>query len=320
MNNRRSFLQRLGLLTAGVAFAPSLLTSCEAAGRKTETAAGATAEAAGAENPTSAKAEIKDIGIQLYTMRQLLPKDVKGVIARVAQAGYNDVETYGYAPDSGYWKLSPKAFREVLDANSLTSSSGHYEFGQYMKDGNTDVVKRYIEASKAVGQTYITVPWLDAEVRTKLDDYKRIANLMNVAAQLCQDAGLKLAYHNHDFEFQKFGNTTGYEVLLQETDPGLVSFEADLYWVVRAGLKPVDLFRQHQGRFVMWHVKDMNKQAPELNTEVGSGSINYQEIFRQAKLSGVERIFVEQENFAAAMDPYKSIRQSRDYVKNTLLA
>lgn len=320
MNNRRTFLQQLGFLSAGLAFAPALI-SCDSS-NQTKGDANATAETADAGTGTSGtgKANIKNIGIQLYTLRELLPKDVKGVTAKVAQAGYQDVETYGYSPENGYWGLQPQAYRELLDANQLVSSSGHYDFSQYMSSGNTDIVKRYIEAGNTIGHTYITVPYLGEPQRNTADAYKNIAEKMNKAAELCKAANLKLAYHNHDFEFKQYGDTTGYDILLKETDPTLVSFEADLYWMERAGRKPIDLFNQHQGRFVMWHVKDMDKNSPELNTEIGNGSINYKEIFAQAKLSGLDRIFVEQENFAPGMDPFQSIKQSSDYVKNTLLA
>ncbi|MFB9863491.1 sugar phosphate isomerase/epimerase family protein [Rufibacter immobilis] len=316
MSKRRQFLQQLGLLSAGLALSPSLL-ACESSSSSQSAASAGAAVASGAA--ASGRGVLKEIGLQLYTLRDYLPKDPKGVIAKVAQAGYQDVETYGYSPTGGYWGLSPKEFKELLKANKLVSTSGHYEFGQYMKDGNLDIVKRYVEAGTTVGHQYITVPYLDGAMRRSADDYKRIAEKTNKAAELCKASNLKLAYHNHAFEFEAYGNTTGYDILLQETDPALVSFEADLYWVVRAGRKPADLFRQHQGRFVMWHVKDMDKTSPDLNTEIGTGSINYQEIFGQAKLAGVHRIFVEQENFAASKDPFQSIRQSRDYVKNTLL-
>ncbi|MBC3539073.1 sugar phosphate isomerase/epimerase family protein [Rufibacter sediminis] len=319
MNNRRSFLQKLGLLSAGVAFAPSLLTSCDSSSQNTTTTASTEGTDTSATSTSTGDTGLSDIGIQLYTLREVLPQDVKGVIGKVAQAGYNDVETYGYSVDKGYWGLEPTAFKELLTANNLLSTSGHYEFGQYMKDGNTDIVKRYIEAGNIVGHKYITVPYLGEELRNSADAYKNIADKVNKAAELCKAAGLKLAYHNHDFEFKQYGDTTGYDILLKETDPALVSFEADLFWMEKAGRKPVDLFSQHKGRFVMWHVKDMDKAKPDLNTEVGNGTIDYKAIFAQAKASGVDRIFVEQENFAAGMDPFQSIKQSRDYVKNTLL-
>lgn len=247
------------------------------------------------------------------------PNNVKGVIAKVAQAGYQDVETYGYSKENGFWGLDPKAYRKLLDANRLVSSSGHYEFGQYISTGNEDIVKTIIEAGTTVGQQYITVPYLGEELRTTADDYRLIAERINRAAELCKEANLNLAYHNHDFEFNQFGDTTGYEILLKETDPSLVGFEADLFWFARAGKDPIAYFKEYPGRFVMWHVKDMDKNSPKLSTEIGNGSINYKEIFSNSELAGVKHIFVEQEEFAASTDPFKSIAQSYGYVKNTLL-
>jgi len=312
-------LQKLGLLSASVAFAPTLLASCDSSTQKT-TDATATGEPAGAGTGGAGRASLQNIGIQLYTLRDLLPNDVKGVIPKVAQAGYQDVETYGYSTETGYWGLQPQAFKDLLTANNLVSSSGHYDFNQYMKDGNLEIVKRYIEAGNTVGHTYLTVPYLSEDLRDSLDDYKVIAERVNKAAELCQQGNLKLAYHNHDFEFKQYEGGTGFDILLKETDPALVKFEADLFWMAKAGKDLGEMFRQNQGRFVMWHVKDMDKNDPDLNTEVGSGSMDYKQIFSQAELSGVTHIFIEQENFAAGTDPFQSIRQSRDYVKNTLLA
>ena len=316
MKNRRSFLQQLGMLSAGFVLAPAAI-SCSSSEQNTEEATD-TSEAVNATE-TGAKAVIDTIGLQLYTLRELIFTDVKGVTAKVAQAGYQDVETFGYSKESGYFGLQPKAYRELLNSNGLISSSGHYDFGQFAATGNMDVVKTYIDAGLEVGQDYITVPYLGEEVRGSADAYKAIAEKLNKAGELCKASNLKLAYHNHDFEFQQFGDTTGYDILLNETDPSLVGFEADLYWFARGGKDPLAYFKQQPGRFVMWHVKDMDKSTPTLNTEIGSGSINFLEIFNQAKQSGVERIFVEQENFAASMDPFESIKQSYDYVANTLM-
>ncbi len=257
------------------------------------------------------------VGIQLYTLRDQISKDVKGVIDKVAKAGYAEVETYGYSLQNKFWGLEPKAFYQLLKANKLTAPSGHFGFDDYIGAGKDDDLKTYIEAAKAIDMKYIVVPYLGDKLRQSASDYQRIAQRLNTAAEACKKAGLVLAYHNHDFEFAKHGNTTGYDILLKETDKDLVQFELDLYWVVRAGLEPVDMFKANPGRFVMWHVKDMDKANPKLNTEVGSGTVNFKKIFSQASLSGVKHIFVEQENFA--MDPFKSINQSFGYVKKNLL-
>ncbi|WP_432710488.1 sugar phosphate isomerase/epimerase family protein [Pedobacter sp.] len=292
MNSRRNFIKLTGLAAAGVILVPSF--ACSPAG-----------------------AVEKRIGIQLYSLRDYLPKDVKGVIKKVAEAGYNDVETYGYSVEGKFWGLTPAEFKGVLAENGLTAPSGHYGLDKYFTDGDTDELKAYIEAANAIGSKYLTVPFLGENLRKDLDGYKSVSEKLNQAGEICKTSGLKLAYHNHNFEFQKFGDTTGYDVMLKETNPELVSFELDLYWVMRSGNDPIKLFTDNPGRFPMWHVKDMDKANEELNTEVGSGSIDFKKIFADAKLAGLEYPFLEQENFGT--DPYESIKTSYNYLKNELI-
>ncbi len=256
------------------------------------------------------------LGLQLYTLRDVLPKGPREVIKKVAEAGYQDVETYGYG-NGRFWGVAPSDLRGFLVENGLSSYSGHYNINPLnIPDPELDGI---IRAAKALGQTYITIPYLGAELRKTADDYKRIAAQMNVIGEKCKKAELRLAYHNHDFEFTRFGNVTGQDILLQETDAKLVDFELDLYWVKRAGHDILDLFKRYPGRFTMWHVKDMDKAKPNLNTEIGSGTIDFKAVFAQAKKSGLKQFFVEQENFSAGMDPFKSIAQSNQYIKSSLL-
>ncbi|MBF9254334.1 sugar phosphate isomerase/epimerase [Pontibacter sp. 172403-2] len=319
MNKRRTFLQQLGMLSAGFMLAPAMVSCNQENKSAAETTATGDEPAAG-NTATAEKAAISAVGLQLYTLREQLPADVKGVIAKVAKAGYNDVETYGYSKENGFWGLEPKAFKALLDENGLISSSGHYGLEGYLGKSNEDELQTNIAAAVAVGQKYLTIPHLGEAIRSSADAYKTLAERMNMAGEICKKAGLQLAYHNHNFEFLPQGDTTGYEILLTETNPDLVKFEADLFWMVRAGKQPVDMFEQYPGRFPLWHVKDMDKNNQDLNIEIGSGSINYKQIFDQAKTAGLERIFVEQENFAEGMDPYQSISQSYDYIKKTLIS
>ncbi|RZK63330.1 MAG: sugar phosphate isomerase/epimerase, partial [Pedobacter sp.] len=240
-------------------------------------------------------AQKKAVGLQLYSLRAELPKDVKGTIEKVAKAGFTEVELYGFSIKDQFWGMNPIEFKKLLDANGLKAPSGHYGLGSYLTDGNTAELEEAIVAAKILGSEYVTIPWLDQSIRKTAEDYKKIAAKINVAGKMCRDAGLRLAYHNHDFEFQKLGETTGYQILLNETDKNLVDFELDLYWVVRSGNDPIKLFTDNPGRFTMWHVKDMDKTNPALNTEVGSGSINWKPIFADAKLSGMKHFFVEHE-------------------------
>ncbi|MBF4506015.1 sugar phosphate isomerase/epimerase [Flavobacterium sp. JLP] len=260
----------------------------------------------------------KQIGLQLYTLRDEISKDVNVVLEKVAAAGYTIVETYGFSIKDQFWGLTPIELKKVLDANHLKAISGHYNLGSFLADGNTAELMAAIEAAKTLKNEFLTIPWVDETFRKNTEDYKKIASRLNEAGKLCKNAGLKLAYHNHDFEFQKHDGITGYEILLKETDKNLVSFELDLYWVIRSGNDPLKLFRENQGRFKMWHVKDMDKINPSLNTEVGSGSIDFKTIFKEAQLSGMKHFFVEQEN-NFAVNSFASIKASSDFISKELL-
>lgn len=308
MTTRRNFIQQSGLLAAGLVLA-SACTSGETnnENKTADTTGTGTGDDAG-----------KIVGLQLYSLRNEIVKDVNGVIAKVATAGYKNVETYGYDIKNLFWGQDPKTFKKLLDDNQLVSSSGHYNPDNFLSGkGNDDEIKQFIDAAKILNQEYVIIPYLPEELRKNADDYKVIADKMNKAAELCKEAGIELAYHNHDFEFQPQGAQTGYDILLKETDPSIVKMELDLYWVVRAGKDPTAIFNQSPGRFVAWHVKDMDKKDPKLNTEIGNGSIDYKKIFAESELSGVKHYIVEQENYK--IDPFESIQKSCAYVKDELM-
>lgn len=293
MNSRRTFIKQAAVAAAGAALIPGFACS------------------------TPAAASSKTVGIQLYTLRDLLPKDVKGVIEKVAKAGYKEVETYGYTAEAGFWGLEAKSFKSLLDANGLKAPSGHFGLEEFIKTGNQEILKPLIAGAAALNMEYFTCPYLAEGLRTSLDDYKKIAGRLNEAAELAKQSGLQMAYHNHDFEFVKYGEQTGYDVLLAETNKDLIHFEMDLYWVVRSGNDPLALFQKHPGRFVMWHVKDMDKTDNTKNTEVGNGKIDFKSIYKHAKEAGLKHLIVEQENFA--IDPFVSIKKSFDYVDHELV-
>ncbi|MHA4894446.1 sugar phosphate isomerase/epimerase family protein [Pedobacter sp. PWIIR3] len=291
MNSRRTFIKQASIAAAGAVILRNFYCTPAASG--------------------------KVVGLQLYTLREQLPKDVKGVIAKVAQAGYKEVETYGYTAETGFWGLSAKDFSQTLKENGLKAPSGHFTLTDFIKSGNLEELKPLIEGAATLNMEYFTCPWLDPTLRTSIDDFKRLAERLNQAAGLVKASGLQMAYHNHDFEFTKYGQEMGYDVLLAGTDKDNVHFEMDLYWVVRSGHDPIALFEKHPGRFVMWHVKDMDKANPKINTEVGSGSIDFKSIYKHAKQAGLKHLIVEQENFS--MDPFASIKKSFDYVDHNLI-
>ncbi len=256
------------------------------------------------------------IGLQLYSLRDEIPvAGLEAVLKRIASAGYNSVEMYGYSNIEGFFKNTAKQTAALLKTHNLISPSGHCGIEYFDNGGGQE----QIDAALTLGHKYIVIPYLPEELRKTPDDYKKVCAKLNDIGAVCKKNNLKLLYHNHAFEFDKLegGTQAGYDIMLKETDPELVNFEMDLFWVVTGERNPVDLFKQHPGRFKLWHVKDMDKVNPKLNTEIGSGTIDFKPIFANAALSGLDYFYVEQENFA--MDPDKSISQSNAYIKSQLL-
>lgn len=293
MTSRRSFLQQSVILAGGTILAPSCMASAA---------------------HSSAK---KPCGIQLYTLRDFVGKDLKGTLDKIAAAGYTDVETFGWAPGNTFFGKTPAEFSALIKNAGLKTTSGHYLPENFLfKKGSADEWKQIAEAAATLGQEYTTVPWIPDQFRTP-EIYKAMAEKLNEAAEISKKAGIKVAYHNHDFEFAPVGDAFGLDYLLKNTSPDLVDFELDIYWAVVAKKDPIDLFKQYKGRFAMWHVKDMHREVPAKNTEVGSGSIDYKAIFKHASTSGLKHFYVEQENFD--MEAFASIKKSYDYIKTLKL-
>ncbi|PUZ27017.1 Sugar phosphate isomerase/epimerase [Chitinophaga costaii] len=291
MTTRRDFLRSTTLLSAAALLAPRLMAN--AASTKTL------------------------IGLQLYTLRDDAIKDIKGTIAAIQQAGYTNLELFGYNKRL-YFGLSVKDFSALLKAHQLKTTSAHYGLHDFLSTGNEEELKYVIEDAKILGHDFVTIPYLQDSLRTTADNFKQLADRFNKAGQLVNAAGMKLAYHNHNFEFTDYNGTTGYEILLSNTDPKLVHFEMDIYWVVYAGIKPLDLFKQHPGRFPMWHIKDMRLEPQKESCEVGKGVIDFKDIFKYKKEAGFENFFVEQEAYTAA-PPKDAIITSINYIKKNLV-
>lgn len=281
-NTRRTFIKQVGLATAGAALLPYV--GC------------------------STTQQTKKFGIQLYSLRDEFPKSVENVISQIAKAGYSFVEGYGFSDKDGYFGLSSEKFKGLLDKYQLTSPSSHFDCGGWEKTQDDSILESYIASAKVLKQDYLTIPHINPEIFKTVETSKAFAQKVNRASKIVKDAGLKLAYHNHDIEFFDLNGTTGYDILLQETDPNLVDFEMDLYWMFSAKKDPLKYFKEHAGRFTMWHVKDMRKSDKKLNTEIGNGLIDFKPIFKQAKLAGLKYPLVEQENFE--MNAFESITKS----------
>lgn len=263
------------------------------------------------------KAPKKEIGIQLYSVRELIgsfgrnQQDYKPVLRQLAQMGYTSVEAASY--DNGkLYGQSPEQFRKDVEAAGMKSLSTHCtrnlsdeelasgDFSQAMKWWDT-----CIAAHKAAGMEYIVIPSM-----RRIDNLKDLATYcryFNEIGARCNAAGLKLGYHNHSSEFAKIGDQVMYDYMLENTDPEKVFFEMDVYWAVMGRACPVDYFKKYPGRFKLLHIKD--------HREIGqSGMVGFDAIFANAQTAGVENIIVEIEG-SSYDDIVRSVRESIDYLQ-----
>jgi sugar phosphate isomerase/epimerase len=252
------------------------------------------------------------IGLQLYTLRDVIPADPKGVLKKVAEAGYTKLETYGY--DKGMiFGMDFKEFSKYANGLGMKITSGHYPLA-LAKD--LESWEKAVLDAKAVGQTYMVVPYINAPERATIQNYIDICAALNKAGEICNKHGVRLNYHNHDFEFTTLEGQIPYDVMLKELDPKKVGMEMDLYWVVFAGKDPLAYFEKYPGRFEQWHVKDMDKDDRTKNADVGTGSIDFKPIFEKASQSGMKHFYVEQESYKGTS--LESIKPSADNLKKIL--
>jgi sugar phosphate isomerase/epimerase len=211
--------------------------------------------------------------------------------------GYQDFEIYGFDDDKGtYYGLKSAEFRNVLDDLDLTVTSGHYGFSPYLDKSEAEL-KRFVDkcivGAKKLNSKYITWPWI-APVQRTIDNFKSMSLKLNIIGEQVNKAGLGFAYHNHGFEFENHGGKNGFDIILNETDPSLVKLQMDMYWVLHSSnYTPEELINAQPGRFVMWHIKDMDKVTRDY-TELGNGSIDYLKMLPDPIKSGLEFYYIEQ--------------------------
>jgi sugar phosphate isomerase/epimerase len=281
--DRRKFIQTSAIATAGMLTLPSIFA--EAKGKKA-------------------------IGLQLYTLRDVIMNDVKGTLDKVASWGYTEVETYGYG-DGKLFGMPVAEFGAHLKGIGVQVVSGHY--GIDLLSNNWD---KACTDAQSMGQKYVVVPWLDQKYYSSLDELKRTCQAINSAALVAKKYKLRMGYHNHAFEFEPVEGKVMFDVMLDELDPKLVAIEMDLYWMVNANQDPFKYFEEYPGRFELWHVKDMDKNNRENNADVGTGSIDFTKLFKSAKKSGMKKFFVEQETYPS--NPMQSVENSIKYLKTIL--
>lgn len=232
-------------------------------------------------------------GVQLYTLRSLMALDVAQTLAAVARIGYREVEF------AGYFDVPPAQLKKILDREGLSAPSAHMPLSQLREN-----FAQCLASAVELGHQYLVVPWLDEHERSP-DDFKRLAEDLNRWGELAREAGIGVAYHNHDFEFASRNGQPMFDWLLQNTEPALVNFEADLYWMRAAGRDPLAYFSKYPGRFPLWHLKDMDSHGGM--AALGQGTTDFHRILAAADKAGYRYGFVEHDN---PEDPLLSLRKS----------
>jgi sugar phosphate isomerase/epimerase len=243
---------------------------------------------------------IDRVGVQLYTIRDALTRDLDGSLARVAAIGYQEVELAGYRGHS------VSDFKAALDRHGLAAPSTHIAMERVR-----DELPKVLDEAHLLGHQFVVCPNI-ADEKAGLDGYRQAADVLNRAGEIAKKSGITIGYHNHGTELASIGGVRPYDVMLDRTDPALVVMEMDIYWMVTGGGDPLAYFAKYPGRFRMVHVKDMDGTPAHKMTDVGKGVINWKEIFAQSREAGIEHYFVEHDE---APVPFASIAASYEYLR-----
>jgi sugar phosphate isomerase/epimerase len=242
-----------------------------------------------------------NFGLQLYTLRDVLPNDHKDILRQVASFGYKQLEGYE-GPKGIYWGMKNTEFKKFINDLGMNMVSSHCKWEENLE-------QKAGEAAE-IGMKYLMCPFLG--LKPDIDFYKKTAEKFNKAGEVCKKAGIRFAYHNHDYSFKQVEGQLPQDVMMQGTDPALVDFEMDIYWVVAAGADPVAWFNKYPNRFKLVHVKD--KKGSE-SVILGTGTINFKNILKEGQKKGVDYYIVEQEAYTGTT-PIAAAKADADYMKN----
>ncbi len=279
--NRRDFIRNSALLTAGALVLPSLKAS-----------------------PGMYSATAMKPGLQVYSVRKQLLEDFEGTMKYISEVGYTYLEGYGLGTDGLFLgKYTAKEYNKVITDLGMELKSTHCSYAKAEDAG------AMIDAAASTGAEYLIVPSTPGNLRKTLDDWKAVAENYNKLGELCKKAGMRFGYHNHTFEFKAIDGILPMEFLIASTEKDLVFFEADLFWVTRAGYDPLRLLKQFPGRIFLFHVKDANADLEPAT--VGKGIIDFKSIFEIARADSLHYYFVEDERLD---NPFKNIKDDYNYV------
>lgn len=250
---------------------------------------------------------MKNVGLQLWSIREEMQKDLLGMLEKVAEMGYSAVQFAGFSDHSA------ADVKAKLDELELKVAGAHDQ-GDLLQD-NLDEAMKYHEA---IGNNLLIVPWLPENMRTTEDDYKRTAELLDQVGQKLAARGFKLGYHNHDFEFDVFNGKTGLDILFENTDPDHLAMELDCFWAAYTDNDPIDVIEKYKDRLVSLHIKDLTMKDDEpVSTELGTGNLPLADYMNKGLEVGVDWLVVEQEHFFTK-EPLESAAENVKVMKDLL--
>jgi sugar phosphate isomerase/epimerase len=287
---RRVFLQLSGSMAAALAIAPLGRTLLSGAGT------------------TEIGKKKKLFGLQLYSLREDLPKDPKGVLKQVASFGYKQIEGYE-GPQGMFWGMSHTDFKKYMDDLGLSFIASHCTIDK-------DFEKKAAEGA-AIGMQYLICP-SRGSAKT-VDEFKKIADDFNRKGEICKKNGIRFAYHNHEYGFKETDGQFPQDIMMQNTDALLVDFEMDIYWVVTGKQDPITWLNKYPDRFRLGHFKDRIPGAAERDASctLGTGSIDYPAILKVARANGMKYFVVEQERYDNST-PLKCAHADAEYMKRLI--
>jgi len=243
-------------------------------------------------------------GLQTFSVRNQLREDFEGTLEYVAKVGYKHIEGFGLGTD-GLFRggITPAHHARVIRDLGMEFIASHCSYTP------AENARKMIDAAAEAGLEYLVVPSVPTSMRTSIESWKIIADNFNKLGEICKRNGLKFAYHNHAFEFEKIDGLIPQEMLIESTEPDLVSFEADLFWVVKGGYDPLKFLKKYPGRIKIFHVKEATEELEP--TTVGEGIIDFRTLFDAGKKDVLEYYFVEDER---KEDPFAQIKADYDYV------
>lgn len=288
-NNRRNFLQQAGTMIAGSLILPQF--ACKSASAMT------------GKN----MAGLDAYGIQLYTLRDILPGDPKGTLKEISTYGFEQIEGYD-GPQGMFWNMGHKAYASYLDGLGMKMISSHVNINEGFEEKAGQAAE--------IGMEYLICPYIGPQ--KSVDAWKKVTDRFNACGEICRKNGIRFAYHNHAYSFKAFSGMIPHDFMMENTDPELVDHEMDIYWVVTGGADPIEYLKKYPNRFRLCHVKDRMKNAGDersASCDLGTGIIDFPSILKVAKEMGMKYYILEQERYDNST-PLQSAKVGAEYLNN----